>query len=141
MEHFGEFVTNHWALFTAFAVITTMLIGNLAEGIGAPANQVSPQRAVQLINRDGAVVVDVRGVAEFSSGHIVGAINVPENTLAQGAKVLEKDRDKPLLLCCAAGMVSARAGRTLKKLGYRKLFALKGGIAAWQQENLPLTRD
>jgi rhodanese-related sulfurtransferase len=141
MEQFGEFVTNHLLLFGALVLVLVMLLASLTEGVSAAAREVSPQAAVQLMNRDGAVVVDVRPQPDFRNGHIVGAINVPEASLAQENKALAPHRERPLLLYCATGMVSGRAGRALKKQGFSKLFALKGGVAAWQQENLPLSRD
>jgi rhodanese-related sulfurtransferase len=141
MEQFGEFVTNHLLLFGALVLVLVMLFANLAEGLNAAAREVSPQAAVLLMNRDGAVVVDVRSQADFKNGHIVGAINVPEASLAGENKALTPHRERPLLLYCATGMVSGRVGRVLKKQGFSKLFALKGGVAAWQQENLPLSRD
>jgi rhodanese-related sulfurtransferase len=141
MEQFGQFVTNHWVLFTALAVIMVMLINNLMGSIGAVGRAISSQRAVQLMNRDGAIVVDVREPKDFNAGHIVGAINLPEARIAERLKELEPHRNKPLLLCCATGMVAGRAGGVLKKHGYANLHVLKGGIAGWQQDNLPLTRE
>lgn len=141
MEQFGEFVTNHPALFGALAVVLVMLVANLAQGLTAAVKEVSPQAAVQLMNRDGAVVVDVRSQADFKNGHIVGAVNVPEASISAEHKALAPHRERPLLLYCTAGMVSGRAGRTLKKQGFTRLFSLKGGMTAWQQENFPLSRD
>jgi len=141
MEQFGEFVTNHWLLFAALVVITVMLVSNLTSSIGAAGRQLNPSQAVRLINREGAVVLDVREAKEFGAGHIVSAINVPESKLTERLKEIDHYRDQPVLLCCGTGMVAGRAGGALKKHGFSKLFALKGGIAAWQQENLPLTRE
>lgn len=141
MEQFGEFVTNHLMLFGALALITVMLIGNLADGFSGIGSELSPQQAIQLMNRDSAAVVDLRPAGDFKNGHIVGASNIPESSVKDDASKLEPYRERPLLLYCATGMVSARLVRTLKKQGFAKPFALKGGVAAWQQENFPLTRD
>jgi rhodanese-related sulfurtransferase len=141
MEQFGEFVTNHLMLFGALAVIAAMLIGNLAEGFGAIGSELSPQQAVQMMNREGAAVIDLRAAGEFSNGHIVGAMNLPESGLKNDTSALEPHRQRPLLLYCTTGMVSGRMARALKKQGFAKPFSLKGGVSAWQQENFPLTRD
>jgi rhodanese-related sulfurtransferase len=141
MEQFGDFVTNHWVLFTALAVILVLLVNDLAGSFGKAVKEVSPQQAVQLMNREGAAIVDVREARDFDAGHIVGAINIPEARLRERLRELESARDKPLLLYCSTGMVSGRAGSVLKKSGYGRLFSLRGGIAAWRQENFPIARE
>lgn len=141
MEQFGEFVTNHWILFTALALVVLLLVNDLAGGIGRAVKEVSPQQAVQLMNRDGAAVVDVRDPKDFQAGHIVGAINIPEATIRERLRELEAARDRPLLLYCSTGMVSGRAGSLLKKNGFGRLYSLRGGMAAWRQENFPVARD
>jgi len=141
MEQFGEFVTNHWMLFTALALVVLLLVNDLAGGIGRAVKEVSPQQAVQLMNRDGAAVVDVRDPKDFQAGHIVGAINIPEATIRERLRELEAARDRPLLLYCSTGMVSGRAGSLLKKNGFGRLYSLRGGMAAWRQENFPVARD
>lgn len=141
MEQFGEFVTNHWILFTALAVILVLLVNELAGGIGRAVKEVSPQQAVHLMNREGAAILDVRDPADFQAGHIVGAINIPEGRISERLRELEAAREKPLLLYCGTGMVSGRAGLLLKKHGFGRLFSLRGGISAWQQENFPVARD
>lgn len=141
MEQFGDFVTNHWILFTALAVILILLANDLAGSFGRSVKEISPQQAVQLMNREGAAIVDVREAREFDAGHIVGAINIPEARISERLKELEAVREKPLLLYCGTGMVAGRAGSKLKKSGFGRLFSLRGGISAWRQENFPIARD
>ena len=141
MQQIGEFVTNHWILFAALAVVTVLLTQSLTEGFSASATALSPQQAVQMINRESAVVVDLRDAKEFASGHIVGAVNLAESSLAGDAKALDRYRDKPLLLYCGTGIVSQRIARKLKQKGLSKLYLLRGGLSAWQQDNFPLARD
>ncbi len=141
MEQFGEFVTNHWILFTALALVLMLLVNDLAGGIGRAMKEVSPQQAVQLINRDGAAILDVREPKDFQAGHIVGAINIPEAKIPERLRELEPARERPLLLYCSTGMVSGRAGSLLKKNGFGRLYSLRGGISAWRQENFPVARD
>jgi rhodanese-related sulfurtransferase len=104
------------------------------------AAAVSPMEAVRLMN-DGAVLVDVRGVNQFKDGHIAGARNVPGDQIAAGAQALEKLRDKTLITCCDSGITSGSAARKLTELGFKQVFNLRGGLAAWRQDNLPVTRD
>jgi len=141
MEQLGEFVTNHWILFAALALVVMLLVNDLAGGIGRAVKEVSPQQAVQLMNRDGAAILDVRDPKDFQAGHIVGAINIPEAKIPERLRELEAAREKPLLLYCSTGMVSGRAGSLLKKSGFGRLYSLRGGISAWRQENFPVARD
>lgn len=140
MQQLGEFVVNHWVLFAALTVILALLIANLASGLGAASGQLSPPDAVRLINREDAVIVDLREAGEFNRGHILNAVNVPEARLNERLTELRKYRDRPVIVYCAAGNTAARAAAALKKAGFTKLYSLRGGIGAWQQDNLPIAR-
>ena len=93
--------------------------------------------AVRLINK-GALVIDVRKPEEFESGHIVNARNVPLDRMQQGE--VHKQKSKILLAVCADGSTSGRAAGHLRKSGYENAFSLKGGIAGWRADNLPLVK-
>lgn len=141
MEQVGEFVTNHWILVSALAVIVAMLASNIAASIGGAGRQLTPGQAVQIINRESAVVVDLRDAKQYGEGHIVSALNVSMTNLPERLKDLERHRERALLLYCAAGNEAGRAGGILKKHGFSRLYTLRGGLAAWRQDNLPLSRD
>jgi phage shock protein E len=65
----------------------------------------------------GAIILDVRSVGEFNSGHIAGAINMPVDTLQKNLGKL-KDKDKVIITCCASGMRSGAAKSLLESNGY-----------------------
>ncbi len=134
MEHLPEFVTNHWMLVTAFCV----LLGLVAASTITTATGIPPQEAVSLINREGAVVIDIRNAADFKAGHIIDAVNFPLADLAQAGDKLKKYADKPLIVCCASGNLAGQAARELKSQGIARALALRGGIGAWRAENLPV---
>jgi rhodanese-related sulfurtransferase len=69
----------------------------------------------------GAIIVDVRSKAEFSSGHIKGAINIPVNVLNNNLGQI-KDKNKTIITCCASGMRSASAKNILKSHGYTTVY-------------------
>ncbi|MGB1883026.1 MAG: rhodanese-like domain-containing protein [Gammaproteobacteria bacterium] len=135
MEQLSEFIINHWILVTAFSAALGLLIANLMSAAGG----VSVQEAVALINRDNAVVVDIRPAAEFEQGHIIEAINIPQSELDDGLKKLRKHESQPILVCCSTGTSSGAAVRTLRTTGFDGAKSIKGGISSWRQENLPLT--
>ncbi len=100
----------------------------------APA--VSPKAVIDLINKEDAVVIDVRGAAEFKRGHIAKARNVPADQMAKAVSGLDKAR--PVVLCDQSGAVARMVSRLLKSMGFEKVYLLEGGIDAWKKENLPL---
>ena len=99
----------------------------------------SSAMAIRVIN-DGGTVVDIRSPELFSSGHIVDSRNIPEAELLKNPAVLEKHR-KGTVLVCDNGSRSASIAAQLRKGGTENVFCIKGGLAVWQQENLPVVRD
>jgi rhodanese-related sulfurtransferase len=110
----------------------------LRRATGGPS--VSPSQATQLINREDALVVDVREPGEYGAGHILGAKNIPLSTLAGGAEIAAKRKDRPVIVYCESGNRSAKAAAVLKGKGYERVLNLAGGIAAWQQAGLPVEK-
>ena len=138
IEQYIEFASNHIVLVSAFVVISALLIHNLT--LGAPKGQIDPQGATELINREDAVVVDVRPVADFSQGHILHSVNIPMNGFKNQIQQLKKHQDRPIIVSCRSGAQSAQACTQLRKAGFEKVYNLRGGILAWQNASLPVTR-
>jgi rhodanese-related sulfurtransferase len=97
---------------------------------------VSVQQAVQLMNREKAVLLDVCTAEEFAAGHAAGAVHAPLDSLAQHTQ-LPKNKDLPVLLICASGGRSQKAVAMLEKLGYTQVHSVMGGNAAWREANMP----
>ena len=137
MEQLFEFIGNHPLLVGAFLLILALFVRNeLVRG----GRAVTPQELVNLVNRDGAVVVDVRDKNEFSEGHIVGAINVPHTALANRLAELEKYKERPLVLACKMGQHAGASGTVLRKAGFQDVSRLKGGVAEWRNQSLPVVK-
>ena len=137
MEQLFEFIGNHPLLVGAFLLILALFVRNeLVRG----GRAVTPQELVNLVNRDGAVVVDVRDKNEFSEGHIVGAINVPHTALANRLAELEKYKERPLVLACKMGQHAGASGTVLRKAGFQNVSRLKGGVAEWRNQSLPVVK-
>jgi rhodanese-related sulfurtransferase len=103
---------------------------------GGPS--VNPTQATQLINREDALVVDVREPGEYGAGHILGARNVPLARI-DGTPVA-KNKDKPVIVYCDTGNRSAKAAAALRSQGYARAVNLAGGLGAWQQAGLPVEK-
>jgi rhodanese-related sulfurtransferase len=132
------FLTHNWAL-VLIALVSGALL--LWPGItAASSGGLTPDSAVQLMNREKAVVVDVSEADEFAGAHIKGARNVPVNDLPQRLPEVVRNKTVPLILVCPSGARSRRALGVAKSLGYDKAVVLGGGLKAWREANLPLEK-
>ena len=132
------FLTTNWPL-VLIALVSSALLLWPGLAVGA-AGGITPDSAVQLMNREKAIVVDVSEADEFASGHIKGARNVPVNELETRLPEVAKNKTVPLILVCPSGARSKRALGTAKTLGYDKAVVLGGGLKAWRDANLPLEK-
>lgn len=107
---------------------------------GGMGGTLSPAGAVQLINREKAVVIDVCEAEEFALAHVNGAKNIPLGQLEERLPSVVKNKALPLVLVCAKGPRAVRAEAIAKKLGYDKAQALAGGLKAWREANLPVEK-
>ena len=101
---------------------------------------VNPAQATHLINREDALVLDVRDPGEYGAGHILGAKNIPLIRLDEGGGDLAKRKEKPVIVYCDSGDRSGKAAAALRKQGFTRVVNLAGGIGAWQQAGLPVEK-
>ena len=134
------FARNNPALSLAFAVLTLALIYTEISRLFVGYKSVNPAGLTALVNRDNALLVDVSASSDFEKGHIVGAKNVAMSQFDPENKLLAKVKDLPVVVACRNGTGSADAAKRLVKAGFQKVYWLEGGIAAWQQANLPLVK-
>jgi len=132
-----DFVRNNLLLFVVAFVSGAMLLWPLfRRTAGGP--WVSTAEATHLINREDALVVDVRDPGEYGAGHILGAKNVPLSRLGDGD--LTKRKERPVIVYCDGGERSSKATSALKKQGFTRVVNLTGGLRAWQQAGLPVEK-
>ncbi len=136
MAQLIEFIGNHLFLVAAFVGLAIALAIAMFQGSGG----ISPQQAVLLLNQEEALPVDLRSEAEYRTGHIINAINITQQDVAAGAARLDKYKSRPLLLYCESGVRAGGAVKSLRRLGYAKVHHLRGGLAAWRSEQLPVTK-
>ena len=101
---------------------------------------VGSAEAINLINRESAVVVDVCEPKEYEQGHVPNSINIPLGSLASRVNELDKYKDKPVVVACRSGNRSMRGAIALRKNGFESVYSLSGGILAWQKGNLPVEK-
>lgn len=134
-----KFLIDNWMLISIALASGGMLMWPMVAG-GMNAGALSASAAVQLINREKAVVVDVGEADEYASGHVGGAKNVPFSELENKLALTVKNKALPLILVCPTGARANRAVAVAKKLGYEQAQALGGGLKAWKDANLPLEK-
>ena len=133
-----KFIVDNWYLILLALVTGAMLVVPILKG--AAQGGLTSAMAVQLINREKAVVIDVCGADEYNAGHVVGAKNVPLADLEARLPQVVKNKALPLIMVCASGPRAARAAAVAKKLGYANAQALAGGIKAWSAAGMPVEK-
>jgi rhodanese-related sulfurtransferase len=132
-----DFVRNNLLLFAVAFVSGAMLLWPLfRRSAGGP--WVTTAEATHLINREDALVLDVRDPGEYGAGHILGAKNVPLSRL--GDAEVAKRKDRPVIVYCDGGERSSKAAAALRKQGLTRVVNLTGGLKAWQQAGLPVEK-
>jgi GrxC family glutaredoxin len=139
MDQFMEFAVNNWALLLALIIILALLARTWVGPGGVKS--VGPMEAVSLSNHKNGVFVDVRTDDEYREGHILHSLHAPLGLLDSKLKEISKFKNRPLIVYCRSGSRSGRAGGLLKKQGFNEIYNLAGGVMAWQNANLPLTKD
>ena len=133
-QHLNEFAQVNWVMILMWFVLLGMIIHSFIKG----SNDISPQQAVQLMSHEsGSLIVDVREDSEYNSSHIPDSHHIPLGSFASRVSELDKYKDKNVIIGCRSGSRSGRACGILKKHGFEKVHNLRGGILAWENDNLP----
>ena len=133
-----KFIIDNWMLIALALTSGTLLL--LPTIQGAAVAGIDPTTAVQLINREKAVVIDVCEPSEFAAGHIVGAKNIPLADLEKKLASTVKNKKLPVILVCQSGMRSNRAVAIATQLGYEQAQSLGGGMKSWRAASLPVEK-
>jgi rhodanese-related sulfurtransferase len=134
------FAGRHPYLALALGALTLAIVFNEISGLFRGFRALGPAALTALVNRDNALVVDLRAQPEFEKGHIPGSKNVQMSQFDPENKQLAAARALPVVLVCKAGQTSGDAAKRLPKAGFERVYVLDGGIGAWQQADLPLAR-
>ena len=141
MEQLITFAGNNGMLSAVWVALVVMIIVTTIKMKMSPVKQISPQELTFLVNREDGLVVDIRAEKEFKAGHILDARHLSNEKVTKNDFAnLEKHKDKPIIVVCAAGMTAARASEQLLKAGFGKVSLLKGGMNAWVNAGLPVAK-
>lgn len=140
LTQISEFAANHPILVLAFVVLLALVFFNELKIATQRFTSLTPAAAVQLMNKEDVVVLDVREPSETAAGKISGAVQIPVGAVAKRIDELQKHKDKTLLVYCKTGARAGVACKDLSKNGFEKVYNLNGGLTAWQDAHLPISK-
>lgn len=137
MENFGEFLINHWLLWSIFFALVVMIISTSLAGSLSGSMTVTTRQAIQIVNQQKGLFLDVRDNAEFVKGHIAESVNCPASSFADKVATL-KNKKQPIIIVSSNGQGTVPIAKKLQESGFSDIYLLKGGLQTWNQDRLPL---
>ena len=129
---------NRWLAFATLALMAVVAVYEMLLR-RETLSSVSPQELIRLMNQ-GALVLDLRSPEQYQSGHLNGARQMNSEQILKAADTLKRHKEKPVVVYDDSGSLGSAAVRQLTAQGFTKVFALRGGLAAWRADNLPVSR-
>ncbi len=137
MLEFNLFLIDYWYFsLPLFLFIFLFAYSEMNKG----GKKIEPNELTTLINRENAILVDLRTKEDFDAGHIMSALNYPHQDFENQMHELDRYKERPIILVCDMGRNSANIGEKLKKADFKNTFRLNGGMMTWTQENLPVVQ-
>lgn len=141
MQEIMPFISRHPVLSIAWVALLVAVIVMTVKSKLSKVKEVTRGEAIQLINKEDAVIVDIRNRDDYRRGHIANAFNLLPNDIKNGSLgELEKHKAHPVIVTCANGLSAREPADNLQKAGFERVFVLKDGLSGWSGENLPLVR-
>ena len=139
MDRIIEYTNHHPWLTAALLLVAIVVVLYEMRQRSETMASVSPQDTVRLMNQ-GALLIDLRPPEQYTAGHVGGARQMSGQQILQAGETLKKYKEKAVVVYDDTGSLGASAVRQLAAQGFTKAFNLRGGLAAWRNENLPLAR-
>jgi rhodanese-related sulfurtransferase len=139
MDRLLEYMSHHPWLATATAVLVAFIVVYEMRARSESLLTVSPQELIRLLNQ-GALLLDLRPAEQYQAGHVAGARQMGSEEILKAGDTLKKHKEKAVVVYDDSGSLGAAAVRQLAAQGFTRVFALRGGLAAWRADNLPLSR-
>ena len=134
-----KFVIDNWPLIAVAFASGAMLVWPLVAG-GRGGARLSTLQATQLINQRDAVIIDIRDQADYARGHITNSKNLPAKVLDERKAEIDKLKEIPVIVSCDTGMRAGASAEKLRALGVKEVFTLQGGLNAWRDAGLPVSK-
>lgn len=141
MEQIIQFISNHPILCLAWIGLFIAVIYLTIKMWLSKVKEATTNQAVDLINRENGIVVDIRNHDQFKKGHIAGAYNIlPVDIRTGNIHTINKFKSSPVIVTCENGLESVKIANELTKSGFEHIYVLKDGLAGWRGQNLPLVK-
>ncbi len=140
MEQALEFIGNHPLLTGALGAAVVALLAYEVSRLFRKWKELGTLEAVQLLNREDPIVLDVSNSTDYAKGHIRGALHMPPSRIEAGNQQLLKHREQPLLVYCRNNQVAPQMASRLVKLGFTNVNVLAGGLTQWISDQQPVSR-
>lgn len=137
MERIIEFIGNHPLLVTAWLLTLAVLLWTEKRKSG---RSVTTAEATRMINKESAIVLDIRTKKEWDTGYIANSRHIPFADLDRRVSELDKFKDQPIIVVCNVGQTAGSAGKKLKTAGFEHVTRLSGGITEWKAQHLPIVK-
>ena len=96
---------------------------------GNEIREIAPHQLARM--KPHPLIIDIREERDYLLGHIEGAVHLSRNTLESKVLEIAPALDTPIVIYCATGTACVSAAETLRRLGYQKIFSIKGGLQNW----------
>lgn len=141
MEQIIEFAQDNFFLSGIWLALIILILYTYVAGALSPVKELNTHEATLKINKEDAVLLDIRKQEEFKKGHIVGARQIKPSELdTNDFSKLEKHKSQPIIVVCAMGISAKKTASALLKAGFTEASVLQGGMSAWTSANLPTTK-
>jgi rhodanese-related sulfurtransferase len=135
-----QFLANNWMLVLIMFMSGAMLLFPLIQRRSSGMSEVGNVRMTYLMNREDAVVLDIREARDVGGTKVIGAVHIPFSQLKDRAGEIKADKAKPVIVYDARGQRSMMASGALKTAGFTQLYNLNGGFKAWAEAGLPVEK-
>jgi rhodanese-related sulfurtransferase len=139
MDRILEFISHHPGLATITGALLVIVLVYEMRARSESLSSISPQELIRLMNQ-GALLLDLRPSEQYQAGHVAGARQMSGEQILKAAETLKKHKEKAVVVYDDSGSLGAAAVRQLAAQGFTRVFALRGGLAAWRADNLPVSR-
>jgi rhodanese-related sulfurtransferase len=140
MQDMSVFFAQHYLMSTAVVVILILLAILEFTRLRRYRFRLPPAALIQLINKDKAVVIDIRPQEKYRLGHIINALTLSSKELKDNTKKLDKYKSRPIIIVCENGVESQQLAAWLIKQGYH-CYSLAGGLRRWSEASMPLIKE
>lgn len=134
MQSFLELIAHYWLEgLVLVGVIVFFAIKKLSKFFGGEAIEITAKQAIELVEQQEAILIDLAEKTVFEKGHIPGAVSMPGITFINGSARLE-DVSKPIILLPMKGLFPMPVVQFIYSVGVTKLYLFKGNLNKWEKE-------